>query len=148
MRHRNHSKKLAKKEPLARSIIRNLVTAVLLYEAVRTTKKRASIVKGAVDNVITVAKTKRKDLAIRTIQGMVSDENACKKVLEVLVPRYAKRSSGYTRVTPLGMRKGDGALLVEVGLVDAVAPTVVEPVKSSKKTTKKTSATTSSSSAS
>lgn len=54
---------------------------------------------------------------------MLADINASKKVIEVLKDRYAKRSSGFTRMTPVGQRQGDGALLVDLSLVDSVEPT-------------------------
>lgn len=122
MRHRNHSKRLARKPHQSKSILRNLVTSVLLYESVRTTKKRAQVARTLVDRVIATAKNDRTDLAIRKINLLVSDENACRKALEVLKARYATRASGFTRMVPVGQRLGDGALMVDLSLVDAVSP--------------------------
>lgn len=125
MRHRNHSKRLARKPHQARSVLKNLVTSVLLYEKVRTTKKRAQVARSLVDRVITIGKREnRPDLAIRKINMMITDQNACRKVLEVLKKRYARRPSGYTRMVPVGMRHGDGALLVDLILMDAVMPVI------------------------
>lgn len=129
MRHRNHSQRLARKPDQARSLLKNLATSILLYERVRTTKKRAQVVRGIVDRIITIGKSERKDLAIRRINTMVLDDNACRKVIEVLVDRYANRRSGFTRITPLGAREGDGAMFCEISLIDAVDPTVVETSK-------------------
>jgi len=100
-------------------ILKNLATSILLYEKVRTTKKRAAVVKGLVDRIITIGKNDRPDLAIRRISLLTTDQNASKKVMEVLKKRYAKRPSGFTSIKPLGMRKGDGAFLVEISLVDS-----------------------------
>jgi len=99
---------------------RNLVTSVLLYESVRTTKKRAKAVQPLVDKIIHLAKTKPAHLAIRMINQTVTDKNACKKVMEVLKDRYANRSSGLTRMVPAGARKGDGAELVDLSLVEGI----------------------------
>jgi large subunit ribosomal protein L17 len=98
---------------------------VLLYERIRTTKKRAQVVRPLIDRVITLGKRERTDLAIRKINLMVSDENACRKVLEVLKKRYANRPSGFTRMEPVGQRQGDGALLVDLMLIDAATPETV-----------------------
>lgn len=119
-------------------LLKNLVTSILLYESVRTTKKRAQVVRPLVDRVITIGKSERGDLAIRKINEMVTDDNACRKILEVLAQRYAKRPSGFTRMVPVGQRQGDGALMVEVSLVDAAAP-VVKAEEAPKETKKKTS---------
>ena len=98
---------------------RNLVTSVLLYESIRTTKKRAEVVQPLVERVITIAKTKDARNAIREINRIVMHPNASHKVMELLKDRYSKRSSGYTRMTPLGLRHGDGAKMVTLELVDA-----------------------------
>lgn len=132
MRHRNHSKRLARKPAQSRLLLKNLVTSVLLYEKVRTTKKRAQVARSIVDRVITIGKTKRTDLAIRQINLAVADENACRKVMEVLKTRYAKRPSGFTRMIPAGQRQGDGALLVDLVLVDAAEPSVAAPAEEKK----------------
>lgn len=124
MRHQNHSQRLSRKPDQARLLLKNLVTSILLYETVRTTKKRAQVVRPLVDRAIAIGKRERTDLAIRKINLMVTDDNACRKILEVLKQRYAKRPSGFTRMLPVGQRQGDGALMVEISLVDAAAPIV------------------------
>jgi large subunit ribosomal protein L17 len=142
MRHRNHSLRLGRKPDQARSILKNLATSILLYERVRTTKKRALVVRGLVDRIITIGKKDRTDLAIRKISTMTTDDNASRKVLEVYKKRYAARPSGFTRIVPVGMRKGDGALMADIILVDAdfsEAPAAIEKEKP-KKEAKKTSA--------
>jgi large subunit ribosomal protein L17 len=135
MRHRNHSKRLARKPHQARMLLKNLVTSILLYEKVRTTEKRAQVAKSIVDRVITIGKKDRTDLAIRKLKQYLTDENASKKILEVLRKRYEKRPSGFSRIVPVGMRKGDGARLVDLILVDAAAPVVADEKKNDQKKT-------------
>lgn len=121
-------------------MVRNLVTSVLLYESIRTTKKRAEVVRPMVEKIITISKTKDARNAIRAINQVVKHENASKKVMEVLKTRYKSRTSGYTRMVPLGMRQGDGARMVTLELVDAVTGVTEAPAEAPKKTSKKTSA--------
>jgi large subunit ribosomal protein L17 len=94
-----------------------------------------------VEKIITLAKTKDVRNAIRAINEVVKHENACRKVMEVLKDRYKTRTSGYTRMVPLGMRQGDGARMVTLELVDAVTgPTqVAENAKPKKAKTSSTS---------
>jgi large subunit ribosomal protein L17 len=99
---------------------RNLVTSVLLYEKVRTTLKRAQVVRPQIDQLITLAKKKNAMNAIRAINMVVTDTNASRKVMQVLKERYKTRPSGFTRIVPLGLRQGDGAKLVSLELVDSV----------------------------
>lgn len=98
---------------------RNLVTSLLLYESIRTTQKRAKIVAPVIDRLVAIAKSKPPHVAIRSINAVVTDKNACRKVMEVLKDRYSKRSSGLTRAVAVGARLGDGAHLVDLTLLDA-----------------------------
>lgn len=118
MRHRHSRQRLRQKPAHSRLIQRNLVTSVLLYESIRTTKKRAEVVRPLIEKIITIAKTKDARNAIRQINAVVLHENACKKTMEVLKQRYAGRTSGYTRIIPLGARRGDGAAVVTLSLVE------------------------------
>lgn len=119
MRHRLSRLRLRYKPAHSRVLQRNLVTSLLLYESVRTTKKRAEVVQPIIDRIITTAKTKRPHVAIRAINAIVLHENACRKTMEVFKQRYAGRSSGFTRIVPLGSRAGDGAKTVLLQLIDA-----------------------------
>ena len=99
---------------------RNLVTSLLLYESIRTTRNRAKAIQPLVDRLLRAARKQTPHAAIRTINRVVTDKNACRKIMEVLKARYADRESGLTRMTPVGSRLGDGAPLVDLTLVDAV----------------------------
>lgn len=123
MRHRSSRARLNQKPDHAKLMLRNLVTSLLLYESIRTTKKRAIVARSVVDKLVTTAKTKEPHLAIRSINAVVTDVNASRKLMQVLAKRYNKRSSGFTRMTAVGSRKGDGAELVDLSLVDAVLST-------------------------
>ncbi len=101
-------------------LIRNLATSLLLYESVRTTKARARAIRPIVDRMIAKAKAWPPHTAARFMQKYVTDKNAAKKVFEVLIERYKDRPSGFTRTKPIGLRKGDGAEMVEISLVDSV----------------------------
>jgi large subunit ribosomal protein L17 len=140
MRHRHSRLRLRQKPAHSRLIQRNLVTSVLLYESVRTTKKRAQVVRPQIEKIITIAKTRDTRNAIRQIQQVILHPNACRKTMEVLKDRYADRTSGYTRIVPLGSRKGDGAELVTLSLVegkDVAAPEKATKGVKATKVTKK-----------
>lgn len=135
MRHRIARNRLIQKPAHAKMLVRNLVTSLLLHENIRTTRSRADRVRPLIDRLITVAKTKTPSLAIRAINRVVTDKNACRKVMEVLRDRYKTRSSGMTRMVAVGSRRGDGAMLVDVSLIDAADSIMAsqKPAKPSKK---------------
>ena len=119
MRHRRSKNRLNQKPAHARMLKRNLVTSLLLYEKLRTTKKRAQVIAPEIDKLVTYAKNRDPQIAIRKINAVVTDKNASRKIMEVYVKRYAKRASGLTRITPAGARVGDNAQLVDITLIDA-----------------------------
>lgn len=116
MRHRKKKAKLSLKKGPREALLRNLATSVILYEKVRTTKAKAKFVRPIVERAITVGK--KNDLASRRrLARMLAVENAVKKVLEDLGPKYKERPGGYTRVIPLARRQGDAAEMVKIELV-------------------------------
>ncbi|MDZ4347892.1 MAG: bL17 family ribosomal protein [Candidatus Binatia bacterium] len=108
------------------------MTSLLLYESIRTTKNRARAIQPMVDRLLRTARRQEPQVAIRSINKVVTDKNACRKIMEVLKVRYANRHSGLTRIVPAGTRQGDGAMVVDLILVDAELGTQTA-VKSEKK---------------
>lgn len=103
-------------------MMRNLATSVILYEKVKTTQARAKAVAPRVEKMITAARKVEagemtKMSAIRKFKNELFDENASRKLLEELGKRYAKRTSGFTRIIKIGHRSGDAAPVVQLELV-------------------------------
>jgi large subunit ribosomal protein L17 len=85
--------------------------------------------------MITLAK--RNDLhARRQAADVIQNERVLKKLFETIGERYRGRNGGYTRITKLEYRVGDGAPLAAVELVGAeVSPAMA--AKRGKKEKKK-----------
>lgn len=139
MRRTSSRLRLAQKPHHSRLLQRNLVTSLFLYESIRTTKNRARVIQPIVDRLITSAKKQTPHVAIRTLNAFVTDKNASRKVMQVLIERYKTRTSGFTTFKAAGARKGDGAELVDLTLIDAVLGSQEKEVtpKKEKKTTAK-----------
>ena len=137
MRHRLSRLRLRQKPAHSRSMQRNLVTSLMLYETIRTTKKRAEVIRPLVDKLITISKTKVPHVAIRAINQVVTHRNASRKIMEVLKARYSDRTSGFTTMSPLGMRKGDGAEFVTLTLIGMEKPQTSDPTAKKEKVAKK-----------
>ena len=118
----SRSHRLARKHGPRRLLVRNLVTSLILYESIQTVRTRARTIQPLLERMLTHAKSHAPHVAIRALQRVVFDRNASRKMMEVLVPRFQKRSSGFTRIRPLGRRLGDGAEMVEISLLPAVTP--------------------------
>ena len=116
MRHRNVVKTLGRKTAPRNAMLRNLAASVILHEKVKTTDTKARVVRSLVEKAITDGK--QDTLASRRkLLSLFYTDHPVKKILEVLSPRYAKRNGGYTRIVKLGVRKGDGAEVVQIELV-------------------------------
>jgi large subunit ribosomal protein L17 len=86
----------------------NLATDLVLHEKVTTTAAKAKAVRPLAEKLIT--KARKGDLhARRTVMKTITDKAAVAKLFEEVAPRYQDRAGGYTRITKLGPRRGDGA---------------------------------------
>ena len=109
--------RLSRPSDQRRALLRNLVTSLLDKERVTTTQARAKDAARMAEKMITLAK--RGDLhARRQAMAYLLDEDVVKKLFDVIGPRYADRNGGYTRVLKLGHRRGDGAPMAIVELVN------------------------------
>lgn len=116
MRHRKTGKALDRKVGPRTSLIKNLAQSVILYEKVTTTEAKAKVVRPYVERLVTQAKAQ--SLASRRLlRRRLPTENAVRKLLEVLGPRYRTRAGGYTRITKLGLRPGDRAKVARIEFV-------------------------------
>src|SRR5512132_2122076 len=117
MRHRVAGVKLNRSPAHRRALFRNLVTALLQHEAVRTTDAKAKELKRWGDRMITLGKQGTLH-ARRRAAALVRSRTIVKKLFDELAPRYESRQGGYTRVVKLGVRTGDAAPVSVVELVD------------------------------
>ncbi|MEA1902643.1 MAG: 50S ribosomal protein L17 [Actinomycetota bacterium] len=91
-----------------RLILANLASDLFMYEKVATTVAKAKAVRPFAEKMIT--KARRGDLhARRTVLKRINNKDAVHRLFEEVGPRYADRPGGYTRITKLGPRRGDGA---------------------------------------
>ena len=108
MRHRRAGRKLSRTGAHRRALFRNLVTALLEHERIRTTDPKAKEVRRLTDRVITLGK--RGSLhARRRALAFVRKQSVVRKLFDEVAPRYVNRRGGYTRVIKLGPRLGDAA---------------------------------------
>jgi large subunit ribosomal protein L17 len=86
----------------------NLATDLFIHERVTTTEAKAKELRPLAEKMIT--KARRGDLhARRTVLRTIHDKSAVARLFEEVAPRYEDRQGGYTRITKLGPRRGDGA---------------------------------------
>ena len=107
MRHKVAGYKLGRTTSHRRSLLRNLVTSLIMEERIETTVIKAKAVRPQVEKMITLGK--KGDLAARRRAAayLMTDE-AVRKLFDTVAPRFGDRSGGYLRIVRTGWRKGDG----------------------------------------
>jgi large subunit ribosomal protein L17 len=115
--HRIDGRKLGRKMGPRLALYRNLTVSILRYERVKTTEAKAKEVQGRVERMITIAK--RGDLAARRtiVSEFPNEPLVVTKLFDEIAPKYADRTSGYTRIVKIGQRSGDAAEVVQIELV-------------------------------
>ena len=116
MRHKVAGRKLGRPSGHRRAMYRNLVTDLLDYEKIVTTEAKAKEVRGLAEKMITLGKNGELHHR-RQALSFIMDKRVTEKVFDELASRYANRLGGYTRITKLGPRLGDGAPMVQLELV-------------------------------
>ena len=117
MRHGNGYRKLNRTHEHRKAMFANMVCSLVEHEQIKTTLPKAKELKRIIDKMITLGK--KGDLHSRRIaQSRMRQEDAVKKLFDVLGPRYQERSGGYARVLKAGFRYGDMAPMAIIELVD------------------------------
>ena len=116
MRHRWGGRKLGRPTSHRRALLRNQSTDLLRYEKIKTTEAKAKELRGEVEHLITLAKAGTLH-ARRQAYAYVYDKKVVDKLFHELAPKYADRTSGFTRIVRLGQRLGDAAEIVQLELI-------------------------------
>lgn len=117
MRHRVNKKRLSRPTDQRKALVRSLVTALLVHGAVKTTESRAKILAAEVDSLIAGTNRQADEREkIRYAKRTLFVEAAQRALFERVLPVAQKRTSGFTRSTRLGPRKGDDAQMIYVEL--------------------------------
>jgi large subunit ribosomal protein L17 len=108
MRHKVAGWKLGRNTAHRRSLLRNLVTSIIIEERIETTVPKAKAMRPIVEKMITLGK--RGDLAARRqALAYLMTGAAVDKLFDTIGPRFGDRQGGYLRIIRSAPRKGDGA---------------------------------------
>ena len=108
MRHLNSGRKLNRSGAHRKALMRNLATALIRHDQIRTTDAKAKELRGFADRLVSLGKQATL-AARRRAFARVRDDEAVTKLFEVIAPRFIDRPGGYTRIVKLGIRHGDAA---------------------------------------
>jgi large subunit ribosomal protein L17 len=100
-----------------RLMLGGLAASLFEHDKVKTTEAKARALRPFAERLITFAK--RGDVhARRQVMRVVPDRDVVHRLFAEIAPRMEERAGGYTRILKLGPRKGDGAPMAQIELVD------------------------------
>lgn len=132
MRHNMAGRKLGRTSEHRRALFRNQLHALIRHERIVTTLPKAKELKPLIERMITKTRMANGVHARRLVGRWVADRDLIKRLFTEIGPRFASRPGGYTRIVKLGPRKGDGAELAILELVDYKLPAIKKEKKKAK----------------
>jgi len=103
-----------------RLLLSTLAKQLFTHEAIDTTEAKAKALRPYAEKLIT--KAKKGDLASRReVLKDIPDRDIVARLFHEIAPRFDERPGGYTRILKLGPRKGDGAPMARIELVEREA---------------------------
>ena len=119
------TRKLGRPTAHRKAMLRGMVTLLLENGQVETTLTRAKEVRSVAEKMITLGK-KNTLASRRAALAYITKEDVVTKVFSELAPLYENRAGGYTQIFKLGPRRGDGAEMAIIKLVDYKKPVAGE----------------------
>lgn len=117
MRHRKLRRKLQRNHNERAALLNGLVRNLLIHQRIRTTHVKAKAAQGLADQMITLGKADTVH-ARREAVKILGDRTLVRRLFTEIAPLFKNRQGGYTRVLHLDYRKGDGAPMAILELVD------------------------------
>ena len=119
MRHNVMGRRLGRSTKQRKALFRSLATELFRHNRIKTTEARAKAIQPIAEKLVTLAR--RGDLHARRLAARdITDPAVLQKLFDEIGPSMEDRTGGYTRVYKLGPRRGDGAKVALIELVDTV----------------------------
>ncbi|HMI56770.1 MAG TPA: 50S ribosomal protein L17 [Gemmatimonadaceae bacterium] len=117
MRHRKAGRQLRRTSEQKLALMRSLAKSLIERGAIETTEAKAKELRPFIEKLITKAKTGT--LHARRLAGRhVQHRETADKLFQEVGVKFATRNGGYTRILKVGHRKGDGAEMARIELIE------------------------------
>ena len=123
MRHRVYGRHFGRNKNERTSLFRSLVNSLFTYGTIETSESKAKAIKGLVDKIINLAKTKSTQ---HLLQAFFANNSLKERLIKEVAPKFSNRQSGYTSLVRLGSRQGDRTVVVRMSLIGSEK---MEPMK-------------------
>ncbi len=120
MRHRRSIKKFNRDSKSRKALFKSLVRGLVEEGKIVTTEAKAKETKRIADKLI--GKARVDSMATRRIlHRFFGVRDVVNTLVDRIAPVFTDRISGFTRITKLGVRRGDNVAMVELSLVNTPA---------------------------
>ena len=104
-----------------RLLLGTLAAQLIQHGRIRTTVTKAKRLRPVAEKLISAAK--KGDLpARRRVMAIISDKSVVHHLFTEIGPRFAQRDGGYTRITKVGVRKGDNSSMAIIEILTEGTP--------------------------
>jgi large subunit ribosomal protein L17 len=129
MRHGYAGRKLKRTASHKRALLANLATSLFEHKRLVTTVAKAKELRPFAEQLITRARNAHRSEKSGAITGVdvhnrrmvgrfIKNKGVLQELFDTIAPLVAERNGGYTRITKLGLRRGDAAETAMIELVD------------------------------
>lgn len=131
-RHGYVGRKFGRERDQRRALLKGLATSLVEHGKIETTLPKAKELVRYIEKLIT--KAKKGDLHNRRmVIGSLSTIAAANRLMDIIAPQLAGRTSGHVRVTRTRIRLGDGTQMATIAFVDELKETPVAPIATAEK---------------
>ncbi|HEU4326399.1 MAG TPA: 50S ribosomal protein L17 [Roseiflexaceae bacterium] len=116
MRHRKFKRMPGTSYEHRKSLVRNQMIALIEHKKIKTTLPKAKVVQPEIESLLALARVDSPHTRRMALSRLASKE-AMRKLFAFAPEQYATRTSGFTRITKLGPRQGDGAEMAQLELL-------------------------------
>ena len=117
MRHGKSFNHLSRKKGHRLALLRNLAAALIRHKRIITTLAKAKALRVYIEPLMTKAKNNTTH-SRRTVFAYLQNKDSITELFSAIAAKIAARPGGYTRVIRTGFRKGDGAEMAMIEMVD------------------------------
>lgn len=133
MRHQKHTFKIGRGSSHRRAVVANLLKSLVTHGRLKTSLCKAKELRRHADRLITLAKKntlaarrradalmmvrynqlttkENRQVKANDLSSYNDDRTVIRTLFEDLGPRFENRAGGYTRISRLGLRRGDNSL--------------------------------------
>ena len=117
MRHGKKFNHLGRKKGHRDALLMNMGNSLILHKRINTTLAKAKALRVYIEPILTKSKENTTH-SRRMIFSDLQSKEVLKELFEVVAEKIADRPGGYCRIIKTGFRKGDGAEIAMIELVD------------------------------